>query len=63
MAFSAADLRLDPEREVGRIVAGLRRIVTRTLHRQGLVLGVSGGVDSALCLLLAVRALGPERVT
>jgi len=62
MAFSAADLRLDPEREVGRIVAGLRRIVTRTLHRQGLVLGVSGGVDSALCLLLAVRALGPERV-
>mgnify|MGYP001212200056 CR=1 FL=1 len=28
MAFSAADLRLDPEREVGRIVAGLRRIVS-----------------------------------
>ena len=30
--------------------------------KDGIVLGVSGGVDSALCLALAVRALGKERV-
>jgi len=29
----------------------------------GVVLGVSGGVDSAVALYLAVEALGPERVT
>jgi NAD+ synthase len=30
---------------------------------QGVVLGVSGGVDSAVALYLAVEALGPENVT
>ena len=28
----------------------------------GVVLGLSGGVDSALCAAMAVDALGPERV-
>ena len=28
----------------------------------GVVLGVSGGIDSALCAAIAVDALGPERV-
>ena len=34
-------------------------------HREfeGVVVGVSGGVDSAVSLFLAVEALGPERVT
>ena len=42
-----------------------RAIVTltgRVLKRRGVVLGVSGGVDSAVCLSLALRALGPDRV-
>ncbi len=30
---------------------------------KGVVLGISGGVDSALCAYLCARALGPERVT
>jgi len=30
---------------------------------EGLVLGLSGGIDSATCLKLAVNALGKERVT
>jgi NAD+ synthase len=34
----------------------------RKLNRRGCVLGVSGGVDSAVCCQLAVRALGPDRV-
>ena len=28
----------------------------------GVVLGLSGGIDSALCAAMAVDALGPERV-
>ena len=40
-------------------------IQEEVLHRrgfEGVVLGVSGGVDSAVALYLAVEALGPERV-
>ncbi len=55
-------LKLDPTRETDRIVEHLRRAVLEVLKRDGGVLGVSGGVDSAVCLALAVRALGPERV-
>ena len=35
---------------------------TRALKRRGVVVGVSGGVDSSVCAALAVRALGPDRV-
>ena len=31
--------------------------------RDGAVLGLSGGIDSAVALGLAARALGPDRVT
>jgi NAD+ synthase len=34
----------------------------RKLNRRGCVLGISGGVDSAVCAHLAARAVGPERV-
>lgn len=34
----------------------------RTVGAAGVVVGISGGVDSALATALAVRALGPERV-
>ncbi|MES2091148.1 MAG: NAD(+) synthase, partial [Pseudomonadota bacterium] len=32
------------------------------LHRRGVVLGLSGGIDSSVCAALAVRALGPKKV-
>ncbi len=34
----------------------------RSLRRRGLVVAVSGGIDSSACLALAVRALGAKRV-
>ncbi len=55
-------LKLDPEREVARIVERLRHDVFNVLKRNGGVLGVSGGVDSAVALALATRALGRDRV-
>lgn len=55
-------LDLDYEKELERITKRLREIVSRTLHRRGLVVATSGGIDSSVCAALAVKALGPERV-
>ncbi len=62
MAFSRDVLKLDPEAETNRLAEIIARQVRRDLRRQGGVVGVSGGVDSAVVLCLAVRALGPEKV-
>ena len=42
-------------------VLGLRDYVTKNGF-PGVVLGLSGGIDSALVAAIAVDALGPERV-
>jgi len=55
----------DSSREA-RVYAGLVRGVRDYIeknHFPGVLLGLSGGIDSALTLALAVEALGPERVT
>jgi NAD+ synthase len=63
MHLTLNSLKIDPAAEAERIVAGIRRAVRRELHRSGAVVGVSGGIDSALVLALCVRALRAERVT
>lgn len=60
--FSAATLVLDAEAEVECIVTEMRRLLRADLKRRGLVLGLSGGIDSSVCAALAVRAVGAERV-
>ena len=55
-------LDLDYELEAERIGTRLREITSRVLHRRGLVVAISGGIDSSVCAALAVRALGPDRV-
>jgi NAD+ synthase len=55
-------LRLDVAAEITRIGVSLRRIVGRTLHRRGVIIALSGGVDSSVCAALAVQALGPSKV-
>jgi NAD+ synthase len=65
MTFDKFDkdvLAIDAE-EVATAVAASTRRMTNDLKRRGLVVGVSGGVDSAVCAALAVRAVGPDRVT
>jgi NAD+ synthase (glutamine-hydrolysing) len=53
---------LDEREAVWRtLVLGLRDYVNKNRFR-GVVMGLSGGIDSALTLALAVEALGPERV-
>jgi len=61
-ALSAQVLELDYEAEANNICTRIRETVSKVLHRRGLVVAVSGGIDSSTCLGLAVRALGPERV-
>jgi len=55
-------LGFDREAEVERICGALRHQVHRRLHRKGVVLGLSGGIDSSVCAALAVRAFGPKGV-
>ena len=55
-------LSLDPARETERIAAAIRRQVGGELRRKGVVLGLSGGIDSSVAAALCVRALGPSRV-
>jgi NAD+ synthase len=61
MTFSKDVLRLDCAAEAERIGSTLRQQL-REIRRQGLVLGLSGGIDSSVTAALAVRALGPRRV-
>lgn len=59
----AADLlAIDYAKEEARIVAWIKELLRTTLHRRGLVVAVSGGIDSAVSAALAVRALGPRKV-
>jgi len=55
-------LELDLAAESNRIVKRLREITLQTLRRRGLVVAISGGIDSSVCAALAVRAVGAERV-
>lgn len=61
-SFHRDVLKLDAEAEVNRIVESLRRHIFTILKKRGGVMGVSGGVDSAVVLAMAVRALGAERL-
>jgi NAD+ synthase len=45
-----------------KIVASVHKYITRANSEQA-VIGVSGGIDSALCLKLTVDSLGAENVT
>ena len=57
-----AGLNLDLEQEASRISDFIRSLLRTRLHRRGLVVAVSGGIDSSVCLALAVRTLGAGKV-
>jgi len=59
--FSADALRLDLAAETDRIVAALRSQL-RSHRKRGLVLGLSGGIDSSVSVALAVRAVSVANV-
>jgi len=48
--------------EIDRVSRRMREVVGDTLRKKGVVVAVSGGIDSSVCAALSARALGPSRV-
>ena len=60
--FSEDLLRINPQKEVDKICKRLREFLAKKLKRRGLVVALSGGIDSSVTTALAAKAVGPERV-
>jgi NAD+ synthase len=52
----------NPAEEADRLISWIQNSCYKTLKREGGVIGVSGGIDSATVLYLAVKALGADRI-
>jgi NAD+ synthase len=61
MKFQKEILKLDCKSEIERIWSFIKQ-QTIALKRDGIVLGLGGGIDSALSAELSVKALGRESV-
>lgn len=55
-------LTLDEGAELEKISSRIRELLQTELRKRGLVVAISGGVDSAVSAALAVRAIGPGKV-
>lgn len=59
--FSADILKIDSESETEKICEKIRFHLSKRLKRRGLVVALSGGIDSSVTVELAARAVGPKR--
>jgi NAD+ synthase len=55
-------LSIDCAKETQRITAGIRGALKDRLKRRGLIVAISGGIDSSVSLALSAGAVGPDRV-
>jgi NAD+ synthase len=55
-------LRIDAGAEAARIAAAIRHQVSEMLRRRGVVVGLSGGIDSSVVAALCVQGLSRDRV-
>ena len=61
MSFNLDVLKIDPEKELERLSAFIVEQVN-AFRRKGVIVGLSGGIDSACIAAVAVHALGKEKV-
>jgi NAD+ synthase len=61
-SFSPEVLELDCGSESAAIAGMIRNALGRTLHKRGIVIGLSGGIDSSVSAALCVQAVGKDRV-
>lgn len=61
-SFLTDSMKIDAGMETERIAASIKEAVAKQLKRKGVVLGLSGGIDSSVVAALSVRALGANRV-
>lgn len=55
-------LMIDPAVEAKRIEEWVRETVHGRFRKKGVVIGLSGGVDSSVCAAICVNALGKEKI-
>jgi NAD+ synthase len=60
--FAETMLEIDPARVTAQIGEAVRAQVLDHLRRRGVVVGLSGGIDSSVVAALCARALGAQRV-
>lgn len=61
-SFSADVFNIDTEKVVDDICKSIRSSLGGVLKRRGLVIGISGGIDSSVSLALAVKAVGKDKI-
>lgn len=62
MAFNLDVLKIDPAHELEKLSTFIMEQVRGVFRRKGIVVGLSGGIDSACMAAIAVHTVGKERV-
>jgi len=55
-------LDIDTAKEIARLTEWIRETTLARLGRKGVIVAISGGIDSSVVAALCVRALGPKKV-
>ncbi|MFH1373661.1 MAG: NAD(+) synthase [bacterium] len=62
MQFNKDVLKIDAAGVTDELCRTIANQIGGTLKKRGAVVGISGGIDSSVCLGLCARALGPQKV-
>ncbi len=55
-------ININPESTAQKLSEKMQRFVLSTLQKRGAVIGISGGIDSSVCLALCIKSFGAKRV-
>ena len=61
-SYSKNTLQIDCEKEMQNITDMVRQVILKDFKKRGVIVALSGGIDSSVVAALCVRAFGKERV-